>query len=93
MSIYKSWEFPNVKIIPCTGSSQIGDRRNAAVCVLLCILSLVCDVMSFIKAFRNGSTSLPNSWSHTSTSPSLFICFLIPYFRLVAEIISSGVIS
>jgi hypothetical protein len=30
INLYKSWGFPNVKIIPCTGSSQIGDRRNAA---------------------------------------------------------------
>jgi hypothetical protein len=47
ISLYKSWGFRNVKIIPCTGSFQIGDRRNAAVCVWLCILSLVCNVMSF----------------------------------------------
>jgi hypothetical protein len=46
MSLYKSWGFPNVKIIPCTGSSKIGGRRNAAVCVWLCILFLVCEVMT-----------------------------------------------
>jgi hypothetical protein len=68
-SLYKFWGFPNVKIISYTGSSQIGDRRIAAVmCVVVyLILALRCYViwMTVNNAYTCDINSATGCWNIT----------------------------